>query len=125
MPDGLHVLRGDAARFRAHEGVGAGDHERVPMLLAYAAHVEQGDGPVEQHLVEFRVPSVDAQDQGQHIVRGGEPGHGGGRLEQERHQRHGAEPVPALPVLGNGVPGTAAQDRSAGQGTRRVTTAPP
>ena len=75
------------------------------MLLAYAAHVEQGDGPVEQHLVEFGVPPVDAQDQGQHVVRGGEPGHGGGRLEQERHQRHGAEPVPALAVPGNGVLG--------------------
>ena len=70
------------------------------MLLAYAAHIEQRDGPVEQHLVEFGVPPVDAQDQGQHIVRGGEPGHGGGR-----HQRHGAEPVFALAVPGNGVLG--------------------
>ena len=75
------------------------------MLLAYAAHIEQRDGPVEQHLVEFRVPSVDAQDQGEHVVRSGEPGHGGDRLEQERHQRYGAEPVPALAVFGQSVLG--------------------
>lgn len=75
------------------------------MLLAYAAHVEQGDGPVEQHLVEFGVPPVDAQDQGQHVVRGGEPVMG--EVGSNRNGTNGTapEPVPALAVLGNGVLG--------------------
>ena len=66
------------------------------MLLAYAAHIEQRDGPVEQHLVEFGVPPVDAQDQGQHIVRGGEPGHGGGRHQRTVPSPWLRSPSPAM-----------------------------
>ena len=97
MPDGLHVLRGDAARFRAHEGVGAGDHERVPMLLAYAAHIEQRDGPVEQHLIQFGIAPVDAENKRKDVIRRRDARHDGTRRIFKRERNDGHQPGRVYP----------------------------